>query len=167
MPMPMPIGMTSLERIVATRAMGATFVNQLSSEISLERIVVELSNLNFHSTNLWVFSVLAIYLYCRFQYYEGVQSKLQDMEVWGRYKRLIREIMFILFLVFTRDVQNAIQTVSLFNYRFISVKNHLLFTAKIYLESVTFIYPFFQFYYFWIYFFQSFSLSFLILLLFL
>jgi len=108
MPMPMPIGMTSLERIVATRAMGATFVNQLSSEISLERIVVELSNLNFHSTNLWVFSVLAIYLYCRFQYYEGVQSKLQDMEIWGRYKRLIREIMFILFLVFTRDVQNAI-----------------------------------------------------------
>ena len=99
--------MTSLERIVATRAMGTTIVNQLTSEISLERIVVELSNLNFHSNNLWVISVLAIYIYSRFQYYEGVQSKLQDMEVYGQYKRLIREIMFILFLVFTRDVQHA------------------------------------------------------------
>jgi hypothetical protein len=103
----MSTGMTSLERIVATRAMGTTIVNQLTSEISLERIVVELSNLNFHSNNLWVISVLAIYIYSRFQYYEGVQSKLQDMEVYGQYKRLIREIMFILFLVFTRDVQHA------------------------------------------------------------
>jgi len=104
---PMPIGMTSLERIVATRAMGATIVNQLTSEISFDRVVLEITNLNFHSTNLWILSVLAIYLYSRFQYYEGVQSKLQDMEVYGRYKRLIREIMFILFLVFTRDVQHA------------------------------------------------------------
>jgi hypothetical protein len=105
--LPMNTGMTSLERIVATRAMGATFVNQLTSEISFDRVVLELSNVHFHSTNLWVLSVLAIYLYSRFQYYEGVQSKLQDMEVYGRYKRLIREIMFILFLVFTRDVQHA------------------------------------------------------------
>jgi hypothetical protein len=103
----MSTGMTSLERIVATRAMGTTFVNQLTSEISLERIAIELSNVNFHSNNLWVISVLAIYLYGRFQYYEGVQSKLQDMEVYGQYKRLIREIMFILFLVFTRDVQHV------------------------------------------------------------
>ena len=105
--LPMSTGMTSLERIVATRAMGTTFVNQLTSEISLERIAIELSNVNFHSNNLWVISVLAIYLYGRFQYYEGVQSKLQDMEVYGQYKRLIREIMFILFLVFTRDVQHV------------------------------------------------------------
>jgi hypothetical protein len=105
--LPMPSGMTSLERIVASRAMGTTFIHQITSEISFERVVFELSNVNFHSTNLWVLSVLAIYLYSRFQYYEGVQSKLQDIEVYGRYKHLIREIMFIVFLVFTRDVQHA------------------------------------------------------------
>jgi len=105
--LPLNTGMTSLERIVATRAMGATIVNQLSSEVSFERVVLEMTNLNFHSTNLWVLSVLAIYLYSRFQYYEGVQSKLKDIEVYDRYKRLIRELMFIVFLVFTRDVQHA------------------------------------------------------------
>jgi hypothetical protein len=103
----MSTGMTSLERIVATRAMGATIVNQLTNEISFDKVIFELSNVNFNSNNLWVISVLAIYLYSRFQYYEGVQSKLQDMEVYDRYKRLIREMMFILFLVFTRDVQHA------------------------------------------------------------
>lgn len=105
--LPISTGMTSLERIVATRAMGATIVNQLTSEISFERVMFELTNVNFHSTNLWVLSVLAIYLYSRFQYYEGVQSKLKDIEVYDRYKRLIREVMFIVFLVFTRDVQHA------------------------------------------------------------
>ena len=106
--LPMFTGLTGLERIVATRAMSATIVNQLTNEISFDRVVFELSNVNFHSTNLWIISVLAIYLYSRLQYFEGIQSKLKDIEVYDRYKRLIREIMFIVFLVFTRDVQNAI-----------------------------------------------------------
>jgi hypothetical protein len=106
--LPMPTGLTGLERIIANRAMGVTIINQLTNEISFDRVVFELSNVNFHSTNLWILSVLAIYLYSRLQYFEGIQSKLKDIEVYDRYKRLIREIMFIVFLVFTRDVQNAI-----------------------------------------------------------
>lgn len=106
--LPMTTGMTSLERIVATRAMGASIMNQLTSEISFERVVLEMTNLHFHSTNLWIISVLAIYLYSRFQYFEGVHSKLQNIDVYDRYNRLIRELMFIVFLVFTRDLQNAI-----------------------------------------------------------
>ena len=106
--LPMPNGLTGLERIIANRAMGATIINQLTNEISFERVFLEMANLNFHSANLWIFSVLAIYLYSRFRYFEGVQSKLKNIEVYDRYNRLIREIMFILFLVLTRDVQNAI-----------------------------------------------------------
>lgn len=106
--LPMPSGLTGLERIIVTRAMGATIINQLTSEISFDRVVLEMANLNFHSANLWIFSVLAIYLYSRFQYFEGVHSKLQNITVYDRYNRLIREVMFIVFLVFTRDVQNAI-----------------------------------------------------------
>ena len=106
--LPMPTGLTGLERIIANRAMGVTIINQLTNEISFDRVVFELSNVNFHSTNLWILSVIAIYLYSRLQYFEGIQSKLKDIEVYDRYKRLIREIMFIVFLVFTRDVQNAI-----------------------------------------------------------
>ena len=105
---PMNSGLTGLERIIATRAMGATIINQLTNEISFDRIILELTNVNFHSTNLWILSVVAIYLYSRFQYFEGIQSKLENIEVYDRYKKLIREIMFIGFLVFTRDVQNAI-----------------------------------------------------------
>ena len=104
----LPMGLTGLERIIANRAMGTTIINQLTSEISFDRVVLEMTNLNFHSANVWILSVLIIYLYSRFQYFEGVQSKLKDIEVYDRYVRLIRELMFIVFLVFTRDVQNAI-----------------------------------------------------------
>ena len=106
--LPMTNGLTGLERIVATRAMGATLINQLTSEISFERVILEMTNLSFHSTNLWIISFMAIYLYSRLQYFEGVNSKLQNIEVYNRYNRLIRDLMFIVFLVFTRDVQNAI-----------------------------------------------------------
>jgi len=106
--LPIGPGLTGLERIVATRAMGATFINQLTMEVSFERAVLEMTNMNFHSSNAWVFSVLAIYLYSRIQYYDTVRSKLEDIGVYGRYKRIIRELMFVAFLVFTRDVQNAI-----------------------------------------------------------
>jgi len=104
----MTSGLSGLERIIATRAMGATFMNQLSAEIPFDRLLLEMTNVNFHSTNLWILSVVSIYLYTRFQYIEGVQSKLQNIEVYERYNRIIRELMFIVFLVFTRDVQNAI-----------------------------------------------------------
>jgi hypothetical protein len=106
--LPLNTGMTGLERIIATRAMGTTIINQLTTEISFERVMLEWSHMNFHSSNLWVISVLAIYLYTRFQYLEGVNSKLETFEVYDRYKRLIRELTFIMFLVFTRDIQNAI-----------------------------------------------------------
>ena len=106
--LPLNTGMTGLERIIASRALGVTIINQLSSEISFERVIFQMTNVNFQSSNLWVLSVLAIYLYSQFQYFEGIQSKLQDIEVYDRYKRLVRQVMFIVFLVFTRDLQNAI-----------------------------------------------------------
>jgi hypothetical protein len=107
--LPINISLTGLERIVATRAMSSTIVNQLTKEISFEKVVIEITNMQVDSaTNILVISVLAIYLYNRFQYYEGLQSKLKDIKVYEKYTRLIREVMFILFLVFTRDIQNAI-----------------------------------------------------------
>lgn len=106
--LPITNGLTGLERIIATRAMGVSIINKLSNEISFERVILEMTNFNFHSTNFWIVSFMAIYLYSRLQYLEGVNSKLQNIKVYNRYNRFIRDIMFILFLVFTRDVQNAI-----------------------------------------------------------
>jgi len=53
--------LTNLERMVVSRAIGSSFLSHLSAELSLERTLLEISN--FHSQNLWMFSVIAVVLY--------------------------------------------------------------------------------------------------------
>ena len=98
--------MTNLERMVATRAIGSSFLSNLSTEISVEHVAIEI--MNARSNNAWIVSIFFIYLYGMYQYSEGAKSKLDKIEIYGKYSSLIRELLFVFFLVFTRDVQNAI-----------------------------------------------------------
>jgi hypothetical protein len=97
--------LTNLERMVVSRAIGSSFLSHLSAELSLERTLLEISN--FHSQNLWMFSVIAVVLYGQYKYNQG-QHKFETIAVYDKYKVIVREVLLVLFLVFTRDVQNAI-----------------------------------------------------------
>jgi hypothetical protein len=107
--------MTNLERLVASRAIGSTFISNLSSEISFERIIIEGTHFNLHS-NTWILSIALIYMYGQFKFNEGllkqseieIEIKLQNIQIYDYYEKIIRNILFIFFLIFTRDVQNAI-----------------------------------------------------------
>jgi hypothetical protein len=102
--------MTKLERIIATRAIGESFISNISSELSFERILIETTHFNFHS-HTWMISMFVIYLYGHFKFTEGSGTKdikIQNIQIYGKYNKLIQEMMFIFFLIFTRDVQNAI-----------------------------------------------------------
>jgi hypothetical protein len=96
--------MTNLERMVASRAIGNSVIAQLSSEISLEKTIFEISNL--HSPNVWILSAAIILMYGQYKFNEG--TKLQNIEVYNKYSNFIRQFMVIIFLVFTRDIENAI-----------------------------------------------------------
>jgi len=96
--------MTNLEKIVASRAIGNTIISRLSSEISFENILFEFTNVNSH--NLWIFSATAIMVYGQYKFHEG--NKLKKIEVYNNYSKFIRELLVILFLVLTRDIENAI-----------------------------------------------------------
>jgi hypothetical protein len=97
--------LTNLERMVASRAIGSSILSQLSTELSLEKTLFEISN--FHSQNYWMFSVIAVVIYGQYKYNEG-QHKYESIAVYDKYKIIVKEILFVLFLVFTRDIQNAI-----------------------------------------------------------
>jgi hypothetical protein len=96
--------MTNLERIIASRAIGSSVLSHLSAEVSLEKTIFELANV--HSPNLWIFSAAAIVIYGQYKFNEG--NKLNDIVVYEKYSKIIRELLMIIFLVFTRDIQNAI-----------------------------------------------------------
>ena len=105
--------LTNLERLVAARAVGSSIISNLSTEVSIERVLIEFTNLNFHtsnifnSTNVWVLSVLIMYIYGQYKLNQGVNTKLKDITIYDKYYRFIRELFFIFFIVFTRDVQHV------------------------------------------------------------
>lgn len=105
--------LTNLERLVASRAVGSSIISNLSSEVSIERVLIELWNINFHtsnifnSTNVWIVSVLTIYIYGQYKLNQGVNTKLKDITIYDKYYRFIRELLFVFFIVFTRDVQHV------------------------------------------------------------
>jgi hypothetical protein len=97
--------MTHLERMVVNRAIGSSVLSNLVSEFSIERTLFDVS----HSQNLWVFSVCAILIYGQYKYQEGVNHrKLSNIGLYDKSQKIVRELLVILFLVLTRDVDNAI-----------------------------------------------------------
>jgi hypothetical protein len=103
---PLPV-MTNLERLVATKAISESISANITREISLDRIAFELTNYNFQNNQMWILSVILIYLYGKYQYYKGIQYKLNSIRLYDNYTNYVRMVLFIIFLVFTRDVQNA------------------------------------------------------------
>jgi hypothetical protein len=66
---------------------------------------------------VWVISAVAIILYGQYKFNEGKRigmappapiEKLHTIDLYDKYSVAVREILVILFLVFSRDVQNAI-----------------------------------------------------------
>jgi hypothetical protein len=104
---PLPM-MTNLERLVATKAISESIAANIAREVSLDRIAIELTNYNFQTNQMWIFSVILIYIYGKYQYYKGTQYKLNNIRVYDNITNYVRIVLFVIFLVFTRDVQNAI-----------------------------------------------------------
>lgn len=96
--------MTSLERIVATRSIGHSFMSHVYSEVSVEKNVLGFINLS--SPNIWIFSTVAIVIYGQYKFNEG--AKFKQFVAYDKYNTIIREILMIILLIFTRDVENAI-----------------------------------------------------------
>jgi len=96
--------MTNLEKLVAGRAIGSSVLSYLSSEVSLDKTLFEFANMN--SPSLLLFSAAAIVMYGQYKFNQG--TKLNDIEIYEKYSKFIRELLVVIFLIFTRDVQNAI-----------------------------------------------------------
>jgi len=98
--------LSNLERIVISRAIGSSTLSTITSEWSVDKIVIDLFNMQ--SNNTWVFSVMLIYAYGYYKLMQITTSQLRTIPIYYQWSRKIESILFILFLVFTRDVQNAI-----------------------------------------------------------
>jgi len=103
---PIPPNLSNLERMVVGRAIGSSVLSSISAEWSIDKIVVSL--VNFNSQNWWIFSIATIYIYTYYKFYQTPNERLDSVPIYGKWSRNIKELLFVLFMVFTRDIQNAI-----------------------------------------------------------
>jgi hypothetical protein len=98
--------LSKLEKIMVTRAIGSSALSSLTSEWSIDKIAIDLFNMQ--SNNTWVFSVILIYAYGYYKLLQMMKPQLVNIPIYYQWSRNIDSVLFVLFLVFTRDVQNAI-----------------------------------------------------------
>ena len=109
----MPNIITNLEGILTTKAITTSIISNLRLELTLDKILLQLTQFNYHSTDYFYISIFITYLYGQYKFFKGSESCQIDMklEKFDKYKkvyRITREILFILFIIFSKDVQNAI-----------------------------------------------------------
>lgn len=98
---------SNLERMVVTRAIGTTFMSKFSSEWSFERFVLDFSNI--HTVNVWCVSISVLYIMLYLNKYNKDQTrKFENIEIYEEWSKNINKALFILFLVLTREIENAI-----------------------------------------------------------
>lgn len=115
--LPQPISpnmiITNLETIMTTKAVTSSIITNMRMELTLDRILLQLSQMNYHSNNYFYISILITYLYGQYKYFEGsdncnIETKLEKFDKYKNASRTTNEILFILFIIFSKDVPNAI-----------------------------------------------------------
>jgi hypothetical protein len=96
--------LSKLEKIVITRAIGSSALTTLTSEWSVDKLAIDI----MQSNNMWALSIIIIYAYGYYKLSEMVKPQLVNIPIYNRWSKNIESVLFIVFLVFTRDVQNAI-----------------------------------------------------------
>jgi hypothetical protein len=102
--------LTDLEGIVTTQIIRNTFLTNIRTEITINNLFSQITEFHYVPSDYIFISVLLTLLYSQVKYLDGYDKKSQILKItkYEKCERFIRELVFVLLLVFTRDVQNAI-----------------------------------------------------------
>jgi hypothetical protein len=102
---------SKLEGIITTKAISTSFLTNLRSEFTIDRIFAEIAEMHYSFDYLY-FSIFLTYAYGYYKYTQGAESyqidKFKKIEKFDRIDRITKEIIFIFLFIFTKDVKNAI-----------------------------------------------------------
>lgn len=110
------IRQTGLQNIIATRAFITTITEKINTEVISEtNILNELSNAQYshHIENMFYIAIYTGVLYSAIVYFtyskETTQiEKLNNFEMFSNTKKKVNILLFIIILLFTKNIENAI-----------------------------------------------------------
>ena len=100
---------SNLEAIISAKAVGSSILSNIRKETDIEITVLQLLPMNFHGSSGYVYlSIIATFLYSQWFYYDGFeQEKLRKIDKYVRVENFIKNILFVIVLVFVKDVASA------------------------------------------------------------
>jgi len=100
----LPIFGTDLEGIITTKAITSSLISNIRNEITGDRLFLQFSDM--HPSSFVYLSIALTFAYGEWKFNEGSQSmlKLQKMEKFTKKEIIWKNIILIIFYVFTKDV---------------------------------------------------------------
>jgi len=106
--------MNNLESILARKAMISNIFNNIRSEISTERLFVEMSTIvpyHHHANDFTFIAVLSVYIYGKYKYSISGEreqyAKLKKIDKYNMIYNIYRRIFVIFIFIFFKDVESV------------------------------------------------------------
>ena len=106
-------GFNNLESILTRKAVISNIFNNIRSEISTERLFVEISTIvpyHHHANDFTFMTVFSIYLFGKYKYIAGEKeqyAKLKKIDKYNMIYNIYRRIFVIFIFIFFKDVESV------------------------------------------------------------
>jgi hypothetical protein len=103
---------TDLESIITLKTITSSIITNIRNEITLDNIFLEIVNSTHHDLNYILVSILSTILYGQYKFSKGIElkkiNKLSKIKKYNELNMRIRQIIFLILFIFTKDIPNAI-----------------------------------------------------------
>jgi hypothetical protein len=99
----------NLQNIITSQAIMSTLSYRLNMEVLNENLLInEVTRIKCHPEEIIYVSILIYILYSNIDYTNYIENKLQNIKMFSIIKQKSNSIIFILLMIFTRNIENAI-----------------------------------------------------------
>jgi len=100
---------SQLESIITTRAFTSSFFENINKEIDFDRAVLQIIPMHYSSLSGYIYlSIVLTFIYSQWRFYDALEyERFDKIARFSREKKFIKNILFIIILVFIKDIQSC------------------------------------------------------------
>ena len=103
---------SDLDSIITLKTITSSIITNIRNEITLDNIFLEIVNSTHHDLNYILVSILTTILYGQYKFSKGIElkkiNKLSKIKKYNELNIRIRQLIFLILFIFTKDIPNAI-----------------------------------------------------------
>lgn len=102
---------SNLETIITTKALTSSVFTNVRREMDIEWAFLQFSPMHIHPSTIYIYlSIIITVIYGQLRFYNGSQikeDKFKKIEKYAREERIIKNIIFLIILIFIKDIESV------------------------------------------------------------